>query len=45
MNRRDIELLNKQFQWFDPAPAGAGSTMLLIVAIFFMGVTIGVFLP
>jgi len=45
MNSRDRELLNKQFQWLDPAPQGAGSMMLLIVAIFFMGVTIGTFLP
>jgi len=45
MNRRDRELLNKQLQWLDPAPQGAGSMMLLIAVIFFMGVTIGTFLP
>jgi len=45
MNRRDRELLNKQLQWLDPAPHGAGSMMLLIAVIFFMGVTIGTFLP
>jgi hypothetical protein len=44
MNRPERDLLNKQLQWLDPAPPPAGSMMLVIVAIFFLGLTIGVFL-
>jgi len=45
MNGCDRELLNKQFHWHDPGPQGAGGIMLVIVAIFFIGVAIGTFLP
>jgi len=45
MDRRDSELLNKQFHWHDPAPQDAGSIMLVILAIFFIGVALGTFLP
>jgi hypothetical protein len=45
MDRRDTELLNKQFHWHDPAPQDAGSIMLVILAIFFIGVALGTFLP
>lgn len=45
MNRRERELLNKQFRWLDPVPQGAGSVMLVIVAIFFIGLAIGMFVP
>jgi len=45
MDRRHTELLNRQFHWHDPAPEDAGSIMPVFVAIFFIGVAIGTFLP
>jgi hypothetical protein len=45
MNRPERDLLSKQFHWHDPGPRGASCMMLLFVAMFFIGVAIGTFLP
>jgi hypothetical protein len=41
MNRRDRELLDKQFRWLSPAPRHGGVMVFAVVGVFFAGVTLG----
>lgn len=41
MNRRDRDLLNKQFSWLTPKPRSNGRLILAIVGVFFAGVALG----
>jgi hypothetical protein len=41
MNRRDQELLNKQFRWLSPSPRSDGVMILAMVTLFFAGIVLG----
>jgi hypothetical protein len=41
MDRRDQEFLSKQLRHLPPSQRGEGSMMLVIVAVFLAGVTVG----
>jgi hypothetical protein len=41
MNKRDQELLNKQFRWLRPSPRNEGVMVLAIVGVFFVGIALG----
>lgn len=41
MDRRDLELLDKQMTHIAPAPRGTGVLMLAIAAVFFAGIAVG----
>jgi len=41
MNRRDRELLNKQFGRLTPRPRNSGVLVLAILGVFFAGVALG----
>jgi hypothetical protein len=45
MDLYDKKLLSKQLQWLYPAPEGVGGVVAMVTAIFFIGITIGVFFP
>jgi hypothetical protein len=41
MNRRDRELLNKQFRWLTPKSQNYGLFILAVVGVFFAGIALG----
>jgi len=41
MNRRDQELLDKQFRWLRPSPRNNGVMVLVVVGVFFSGIALG----
>jgi hypothetical protein len=41
MNRRDRELLDKQFRWLTPKPRNNVSLILAIVGVFLAGTALG----
>jgi hypothetical protein len=44
MDQRDQELLDKQLRGFNPPPRNDWIIMLVVLAVFFAGVTLGGFL-
>jgi hypothetical protein len=44
MDRRDLELLDKQMGHISPAPRNNGVLMLAIAAVFFVGIAFGGYL-
>jgi hypothetical protein len=41
MNRRDQELLDKQFRWLRPEPRHEGVMIVALVAVFLAGIAVG----
>ncbi len=41
MDRRDLELLDKQMGHISPAPRSNGVLMLAVAAVFFAGIALG----